>query len=97
MNKELVEFVRDRKNNPIGVVVANLHEDTIQIGWSLCKVKVDTFNKEKALMIARNRAGTGTGKEVTIPREVGKTIHRIADRAERYFKGYHVGSLCRVY
>jgi len=51
---ELRKFIRDEKNQPIGMIVS---PSPGRVGWSLCNVKGgDRFNKGKALIIARSRA-----------------------------------------
>ncbi len=50
--KVLVEYYRDKKGNPRGVVVAI---GPGIIGWSLCS-KLDVFTKEQAKNIAFHRA-----------------------------------------
>lgn len=49
----LVQYVKNKHGQRIGCVVA-LSEH--QIGWSLCKVKLDKFSKDKAIQIAKGRA-----------------------------------------
>lgn len=80
MERELIEYVRDRDGAPVGAVVA-LGKG--QVGWSR-KHRLDNWDREKALMIARNRAVVGSGKQV--PHDVKLTLEKMTERANRYFK-----------
>lgn len=51
-NKVILEYYRDSKGNPQGVVVAI---GPGILGWSLCS-KLDVFTKKQAINIALNRA-----------------------------------------
>lgn len=51
-NKVILEYYRDNKGNPQGVVVAI---GPGILGWSLCS-KLDFFTKKQAINIALNRA-----------------------------------------
>lgn len=77
---ELIQYVRDRHGNPVGAVVA---VGKNQIGWSR-KHRLDRWDKERALMIARNRAVVGS--KTKIPHDVGPIVEKMADRSVRYFK-----------
>lgn len=77
---ELIQYVRDKNNNPVGAVVA---VGKLQVGWSR-KHKSDRWNREKALMIARNRAVVGSSVEV--PRDVEPIMDNMFERSKRYFQ-----------
>ena len=79
---ELIEYVRNKNREPIGVVVA-LGKN--QVGWSR-KHNLDKWNREKALRIARGRAIVGSGETVTIPYDVLPIMEHMIDRSQRYFK-----------
>ena len=85
MNTELVQYARDRKGNPIGVVMAIKATvgSSVRISWSAC-CKHDEFNKEKGKQIARARAYTGTA--AIIPRKFRPIVEKMYDRAVDYFK-----------
>ena len=89
---ELIEYIKNRKGNRIGVVVASVgpHEgqDQIVIGWSLCKVSKDKFDQDRALTIARGRAKTGTS--ANIPQTVMPYFNHMLERSAKYFKGKEV-------
>lgn len=60
-------------------------KSVIGIGWSKVNVSAgDTFDKDRAVQIARGRAIHGN--EPAIPRKLMKPHERMADRAERYFQ-----------
>lgn len=77
---ELIQYVRDKDGNPIGAVVA---VGKNQVGWSR-KHKLDPWNRDKALMIARNRAVVGFRTE--IPHDVRPVFENVSDRSVRYYK-----------
>ena len=85
----LTQFVRNRKGNPIGIVVASkiLDADVVRIGWSYTNVKAgDRFNKERGLGIARDRIHTNTNRKV--PHAVLNVLDDggFVDRSKHYFK-----------
>lgn len=77
----LVSYVRDKNRNRIGVVVAI---DRDKIGWSLCHIGLDRFNKDFGLKIATGRARRG--KMVNIPQTVKSTFDKMENRARAYYK-----------
>lgn len=77
---ELIQYVRDRNGQPIGAVVA---VGKNQVGWSKLH-KLDRWDREKALMIARNRAVVGFNTDV--PTDVQPIYERMLDRSMRYYK-----------
>ena len=93
---ELVQYVRDRNGHPVGAVVAL---SANQIGWSLTN-KLDRWDREKALMIARRRAVAtnktggfrdsvllpGADGKGGVPHTVQRTFEEMCNRAMRYFK-----------
>ncbi len=88
MQIELVEFVRNRQRQPVGVVVASLAPSNngnkyFDVGWSRCK-RGDTFDRYDGLRIARNRILTGN--QDPIPHSLVDACLRMEDRAVRYFK-----------
>lgn len=102
MNKKelLIEYIRDNKKNPIGVVVVSKESDTShKIGWSLC-YKKDHFNKRIGRNIAFIRVskensnlreqidvGFKESMDVTIPRVVERHIENVfINRCKKYFK-----------
>ena len=75
----LLEYIRNRKGEKIGVVVAL---NKWSVGYSLCK-KGDRFDKQLGLEIAVGRAEYST---TLVPRTVKHIFEKMAIRANRYFK-----------
>ena len=83
----LVKYIRNEHGHPTGVVVATGKD---QLGYSLCHPR-DTFDKQKALLIAQRRADGGA-RHVPFEEEgpraatLRKHLHEMRERAARYFK-----------
>lgn len=93
-DNSLVQFVRDRKGQPRGLVVATVIDNEIRIGWSFTNTKAgDRFDKTLAYKIALGRAETGQRGSVVTPHSVSKVVDSIMDRAVRYYKGTPVSSV----
>lgn len=89
-DKSLSQFVRDRKNQLRGLVVATVIDNEVRIGWSYTNtVAGDRFDKCRAYDIAFSRAEKGWGQNVKIPRDVEKIIQRMQHRATKYYKDAH--------
>lgn len=83
----LTQFVRDRKGQPRGMVIATVIDNEIRFGWSYTNTKAgDRFNKSRAIQIALGRAEVGMGYRVRIPHAVNKVYARMTPRAFNYFK-----------
>ncbi len=85
----LVEYVRDKNRNRVGVVVAVKGNCDSQylIGWSAKHSQLDAhkkFNRELALEIATGRAMTNS--QAQPPSFVLDTFDHVNERARRYFK-----------
>lgn len=85
---ELIEYIKNRNGQRIGVVIAKADQNEIQMGWSLCK-KGDKFDSERALTIAHGRAINGS--VIPLPQTVSPYYLRMAPRAQKYFKGCQFG------
>jgi len=84
-NNMIVQYSRDEKGSPDGVLVAEkAEENTVLIGWSACQ-KPDHFNKARALQIATGRIKLGASGGV-VPRRMRDMIAPFTDRCRRYFK-----------
>ena len=87
---ELIEYVRNKKRTPIGVVVAKLVPQKdflpcIGIGWSMANKKAgDKFDREVGLDLARARCEYPSKKQ--IPYSVAKVMNRMNERSKKYFK-----------
>jgi hypothetical protein len=81
----LVEYVRDRKRNPIGAVIGVRNHKDVSVGWSLTNRKAgDRFDKDMAIKIALGRAVEGTNK--ALPHTVAPIFNKMVERAKRYFQ-----------
>ena len=91
----IIQYVRDRKNTPHGVIVALKAEDgSFRVGYSLCNKK-DRFNKQMALKIAMGRADLSSchtwrlypeSLAFVMPHPVKKMIPAFLDRCKKYYK-----------
>ena len=79
----LIQYVK-HNGEYVGTVVA-LDKD--QIGWSQCCPR-DKFNKNRGVTIAAGRALVGTKKTPanTTGLAIHRTIVKMSERAEKYFK-----------
>lgn len=92
----LTQFVRDRNDQPRGMVVATVIDGSIRFGWSYTNTKAgDRFNKQKAIVIATGRAEKGWGQKVKTPHRVNKALSQIAERSVRYYKGVPLVTNCQ--
>lgn len=93
----ILQYVRNRKRQKTGMVVAIPFSDKIHIGWSLCK-RGDKFSREMGYSIANGRATTNPpyvirnsvakyGKNLfawtRIPSSVKKTVEKVMVRCEK--------------
>lgn len=88
-NKNIIrQFIRDRKNNPRGFVVAVRNENEVFYGYSLCN-PIDRFNKALGIKIAIARALSG---EYFLPicvntqNDIESNFKKLESRALKYFK-----------
>jgi uncharacterized protein YccT (UPF0319 family) len=79
----LAKYLRDKKGNPIGLVVGIKANEKVAIGWSLLR-KTDEFNKATAWAAAVGRANKGTNAQ--LPYALKPIVKEIKDRATRYFR-----------
>lgn len=91
-NSTIYQYVRNRRREKVGVVVAIKRSDnTVGFGYSLCAAnKGDTFNPVTALEIALGRAENFPHFKGDIPQSVENDWSVIYDRATRYFKGCEI-------
>lgn len=83
----IFEYVRDKRNNKVGVVVAI---SSCHIGWSACNIKKhDHFDKDMGFKIAKGRAEYNI---FPAPRKIQPTFFKMVDRAKRYFRPDYVSS-----
>jgi len=85
--KALVKYVRGSKNSRVGVVVAIGRG---QVGWSRCNNRLDTFDKQRGLVIAMGRAGAYCNVAMTaletIPSSMRDAVMDMHNRSQRYYK-----------
>jgi hypothetical protein len=90
----LLQFVRDKKNQRVGMVVAVPDEyGKVGVGWSKCKTSMDKFSEEQGKMIALQRASharSGGKFKRKMPQCVQKVYDSMTDRATRYYKDKEV-------
>lgn len=96
IKRPLVEYVRNKKGHAVGVVVAfrDPFDDNVCIGWSLCNIKVERFNKHIGLNKALNRAEPidaashrfYTSNGYCVPLSAKETYEHLLYRAVNYFK-----------
>lgn len=77
-----------RKNERVGVILAlkDAKTNTVTIGWSLCKRKLDKFNRDFGIRLALNRALKSVDRNIVIPHSIKKKLDRFSLRAQKYFK-----------
>lgn len=89
METLIKEYIRDSKNNPIGVAIAVKTNDEVVYGYSLCNPS-DQYNKEQGLKIAKYRAFSKKGyhlpKVADRFEKVANAYQRLQDRSLKYFK-----------
>lgn len=93
---ELFQYVRDRKRNRVGVMVAIVKDDNhFKVGYSLCKVKseknpadVDKFNRDTGMLMATHRAVDNDRSPYIseVPQSMKAEYIRFVNRASRYFR-----------
>jgi hypothetical protein len=82
--KMISQYVRDRRGQPRGVVVAKKVNGVVKVGWSYVNVNAgDEFNKNLAYKIAVGRTLKDTN--ATMPHDVKKTVCVFTPRANKYF------------
>lgn len=85
----VIQYVRDKKRVPYGVLVAVKNSGGFNLGFSLCNKK-DRFSKQMALKIALGRANlTNQADPIghpAVPYEVRKVLPAFNDRCKKYYK-----------
>jgi hypothetical protein len=96
---ELVQRVRGRKGDPIGVLVAkDIGNNLVGVGWSLCSVKVpkgkkaDKFDFELGKNIAGMRAADPVKylASTRVPQSITSELIKFGQRCRKYFKEHTV-------
>lgn len=95
MRTESIKYIRDKKNNRIGVMVGIKNQELtgselINIGWSRCrksKKSSDFFDKNIGLQIARGRAIAASKKDhQIIPKSIMNDLYDFATKCEYDFR-----------
>jgi hypothetical protein len=88
MERTLIKYIRNKKGQPRGVVVALRDNDEVCYGYSICN-PIDPWNKHKGLKIAVARA---LAREYELPKAENTTKQimegytNLSKRAVNYFK-----------
>ena len=85
---EIVKYIRNRDNQKVGVLVSNGYNS---VGWSLCHIGLERFNKERGIEIARGREARGT--ETMMPVSIAEDYAEFLERSRRYFDKDGSGAL----
>lgn len=83
----VIQYVRNKKRVPYGVIVAVKSDGGYSLGYSLCN-KRDRFAKKMALKIALGRAcfnGDEVGGEST-PHDIRRVVSGFVARCNKYYK-----------
>jgi hypothetical protein len=91
-NKILIHYILDRKGRRVGVLLAAkpVEADGPLMGWSLCNIKRDQFNKYIGIAKALDRLQHGSpmidDDTFYFPTSIETDLPYFAARVERYFK-----------
>lgn len=84
MQTEIFEYIRGRRGQRIGIVLAKNDNGVIRLGWSQCNRKLkDVFDLTEGMNIAKERMVT----PVEIPAHIRRQYANMQERSKRYFKG----------
>lgn len=83
----VIQYVRNRKGIPVGVIVAMKSDGGFGIGYSLCNRK-DRFKKETALKIAFGRAESNGASLMLheLPRGIARVLPEFMERCKKYYR-----------
>ena len=85
----VIQYVRNKKRIPCGVIVAVKREGGFGVGFSLCNKK-DKFSKKMALKVALGRSrffGDGrTEMGGEFPQTISRIIPAFLERCKKYYK-----------
>lgn len=91
-HKMLLHYILDKKGRRTGVLLAVKPLDGTQplLGWSLCNIKRDSFNKYIGICKAYDRVQNGNpmidDDTYFFPNTVEAELPYFTERVERYFK-----------
>ncbi|MCB0627919.1 MAG: hypothetical protein KDC43_29340 [Saprospiraceae bacterium] len=85
----MLEYHRNKKRVPVGVLVSLIKDGEVRFGWSLCNKK-DTFSKSKGKMIAERRAEKHSIDELIshdkVPQTLRNHLAEFSLRAHNYYQ-----------
>ena len=76
-------YIRNKKKQRIGMILAEMEHKTVNFGWSLCH-KADKFDRATAIMVARNHL------KMPMPKKFTKAATKFQSRSMNYFKDARV-------
>ena len=90
MQQEILKkYIRNSKNQPVGVAIARREGETVHYGFSLCNTRLDQWSKEKGTKIAIARSHAPTYQLPKVRERESAVLDAYEDlehRALKYFK-----------
>lgn len=94
----LIQYVKDENGHPFLTLLAERHGDDVYVGWSMCNLEADSFDKHEGLQIAKRRILKNRNRKTPLPRIVVQEAHEFIDsRCMKYFKdatNFHLVGRC---
>lgn len=81
----IIHYVRNKKGEPLGIIVAVKGDHGFRVGYSLCNRK-DRFVKDKGLKIAFGRADVWSSIPEGVPREILAAMPSFLERCKKYYR-----------
>lgn len=87
-NKEIYQYVHDRKGRKVGVLLGRIIDNRVRVAWSKCHCPLDKFDRQRGLNIARSRCNFSQNSQriPELPSPISSVYDRFIDRVSRYFK-----------
>ena len=83
----LFQFIKSASGKKKGVLLAFRQGTEIYIGWALCNLRVDEFDKDFGYILAYRRALASHKKnKISVPPSICKDYTKFIDRVKRYYK-----------
>lgn len=78
------QYIRNKRGVPKGVLLAMVipGSNTVRIGWSMCHLRKDKFDKQRAVDLAIGRMK----RDSVVPQSIKRTIVDFYDRWTKFFK-----------
>lgn len=98
MLEEILEYTRKRRGGcriKTGVLIARKvgetkkKENKVLVGWSKCNLRMDKFDNERGIKIARNRIEIRLSekrKKTKVPHSLQDKVDHFVERVKRYYK-----------